>query len=413
MEAPASPLRRRVPSARKASTRLAGIDAARGVALLGMMATHLMPIFGPDRSPTWVGLAFSGRSAALFAVLAGVGLALSTGRQRPPQGGELWAARRGVALRALVIAAVGLMLGGLEVGIAVILVHYGFLFLCTLPFLGLGACALAAWAGGWLLLSPGVAFLLRPFFLAEEPPLRLGHNPGFEDLATPAPLLADLLLTGYYPALQWLSYLLVGLAIGRLDLARTAVRLMLLAGGAAVAVAAWLLGNAAIFDWGGLAALKGSLGVPGYPLESRLRVGLAGVEQSGTAWWLAAAAPHSGTTLDLAHTAGTAAAVVGLFLLLGGLGRSGKAAWLLPLSGAGAMTLTLYTLHVWVVSGFHGKELPAGLTPEGMYLIQAVCAVALGMLFAACRWPGPLEWIAHRAAVLGRLTGRKIRRGRA
>ncbi|OFI36676.1 hypothetical protein BIU82_13030 [Arthrobacter sp. SW1] len=413
MEVPASPLRRRVPSARKASTRLAGIDAARGVALLGMMATHLMPIFGPDRSPTWVGLVFSGRSAALFAVLAGVGLALSSGRQHPPQGGELWAARRGVALRAVVVAVVGLLLGGLEVDIAVILVQYALLFLCTLPFLGLRAPALAAWAGGWMLFSPGVAFLLRPFFLAEEPPLRLGHNPGFEDLGMPGPLLADLLLTGYYPALQWLSYLLLGLAIGRLDLARTAVRLMLLAGGAAMAVAARLLGNAAIFDWGGLAALEASLDSPGFPLESHLRVSLAGIEQSGTLWWLAAAAPHSGTTLDLAHTAGTAAAVVGLCLLLGGVGRSGKAAWLLPLSGAGAMTLTLYTLHVWVVSGFHGKELPAGLTPEGMYLIQALCAVGVGMLFAACRWRGPLEWIAHRATALGRLRSGKIRRGRA
>ena len=71
-----------------ASGRLHGIDAARGLALLGMMATHLLPTFEStaDLTPTWIGLTFSGRAAALFAVLAGVGLALSTGKRKPVQG---------------------------------------------------------------------------------------------------------------------------------------------------------------------------------------------------------------------------------------------------------------------------------------------------------------------------------------
>jgi len=407
MEARAGPARRRVQAARPATTRLAGVDAARGAALLGMMATHLMAIFGPDpaQTPTWVGLVFSGRSAALFAVLAGVGLALSTGRQQPLQGAGLRAARRGVALRAVPIAVVGLFLGGLEVNIAVILVHYAVLFLCVLPFLGFGAKALAAWAGGWVLLSPVLAFALRPWFLSAEPPLRLGHNPAMEDLGTPGTLLADILLTGYYPVLQWLSYLLIGLLLGRLELARTAVRVMVLCIGAAVAATAKLLGNTAILDWGGLQALEDSVGNPAFPLESRLQVSLTGVEQSGSWWWLATAAPHSGTTLDLLHTAGVAAAVVAFFLLLGGLRRPGApetARWLLPLSGPGAMTLTLYALHVWAVSWFHGEELPAGLAPEAIYLLHALVAVAIGVLFALWRRRGPLEWLAHRAAVLGR-----------
>ena len=32
-------------------------------------------------------------------------------------------------------------------------------------------------------------------------------------------MLAELTFTGYYPAVPWLAYLLVGLALGRLDLA--------------------------------------------------------------------------------------------------------------------------------------------------------------------------------------------------
>ena len=240
--------------------RLAGIDAARGLALLAMMATHVLATFesDPQLTPTWIGLAFSGRAAALFAVLAGVGLALSTGKQQPLEGPELWAARRGIALRALVIGAVGLSLGGLEVNIAIILVHYALLFLCVLPFIGLGVKRLIALAALWILAAPVLAYLLRPWLLSADPPLRLGHNPSWEDLATPARLLGDLFLTGYYPVLQWIAYLLVGLVIGRMALSKAAVPFLLLAAGTVVAVISKWLGTVMMEDWGGRQALRGA-----------------------------------------------------------------------------------------------------------------------------------------------------------
>lgn len=389
---------------RQQAGRLRGIDAARGLALLGMMATHLLPTFESNASltPTWIGLTFSGRAAALFAVLAGVGLALSTGRDKPLQGAELSGARRGVALRALVIAAVGLTLGGLEVNVAIILVHYAVLFLCILPFLGLGVKRLCAWAAGWILASPVLAYLLRPWLLAPEPPLKLDHNPNWEDLGTPSRLLADVFFTGYYPVVQWLSYLLVGLAIGRLVLTKALVPVLLLVGGTVLAVAAKTLGTAAMEDWGGRAALEKVLNSPGYPLDSVLQVNLAGLPQEGSWWWLASAAPHSGTPLDLLHTSAVAAAVIGACLLLGRLAEWVDLDLLLPLRGAGAMTLTLYTVHVWVVSGFYLKPLPAGWTEDGMYFAHAAAAVIIGMAFAVLGWRGPLEWAAHAASRVGR-----------
>ena len=171
------------------SSRLTGIDAARGAALLGMMSTHFMPTFGPSPSwePTFVGLVFSGRSAALFAVLAGIGLALGTGKQEPRTGKELWSARGGVAMRALVIAVVGLILGGLDVNVAVILVHYAVLFLCILPFLGLRLKALCFWAAAgccyprcWHIWSgPRCWTPLLPCNWATTPTGRiLGRRPG-------------------------------------------------------------------------------------------------------------------------------------------------------------------------------------------------------------------------------------------
>jgi len=369
-----------------------------------MMATHLLPTFesNAELTPTWVGLMFSGRAAALFAVLAGIGLALSTGKQVPAEGDKLSGARRGVALRAAVIAAVGLTLGGLEVNLAIILVHYAVLFLCVLPFLGLRPKALCAWAAGWIMVSPVFAYLLRPWLLASDPPLRLGHNPSWEDLSTPSALLGDLFFTGYYPVFQWLAYLLVGLLIGRLPLTKAVVPWLLVAGGSALAVLAKSVGVAAMEDWGGRAALEDILNAPGYPLDSVLQVNLTGVQQEGSWWWLAAAAPHSATTLDLAHTSGVAAAVVGGCLLLGRLADWLDLDLLLPLRGAGAMTLTLYTLHVWVAAGFYLKPLPAGWTEEGMYFAHAATAIIVGTVFVLLRWRGPLEWAGHGANQLGR-----------
>ncbi|MDQ0676494.1 putative membrane protein/putative membrane protein YhdT [Pseudarthrobacter siccitolerans] len=389
---------------RSLPARLYGIDAARGLALVGMMATHLLPTFEANASltPTWVGLVFSGRAAALFAVLAGVGLALSTGKHKPLAGRELSGARRGVALRALVIAAVGLSLGGLEVNVAIILVHYAVLFLCILPFLGLRLKALCAWAAGWILVSPVLAYLLRPWLLAANPPLKLGHNPSWEDLSTPGRLLADVFFTGYYPVFQWLSYLLVGLVVGRLMLNKALVPWTLLIGGTTAAVLAKALGTAAMEDWGGRAALEKVLNSPGYPLGSVLQVNLTGIPQEGSWWWLASAAPHSATTLDLLHTSAVAAAVIGAFLLLGRLAEWVALDLLLPLRGAGAMTLTLYSVHVWVVSAFYLKPLPAGWTEEAMYFAQAASAVIVGMVFVLLKWRGPLEWVGHAANQVGR-----------
>jgi hypothetical protein len=238
--------------------------------------------------------------------------------------------------------------------------------------------------------------------MASNPPLHLGHNPSWEDLSTPFPLLGDLFLTGYYPAFQWLAYLLVGLVIGRLALTKAMTPVLLLTLGTAVAALAKALGTAAMESWGGRAALEEVLNAPGYPLHSVLQVNLTGIWQEGSWWWLASAAPHSATSLDLAHTSGVAAAVVGACLLLGRLADWVDLDLLLPLRGAGAMTLTLYSAHVWVVSGFYLKPLPAGWTEDGMYFAHAATAIVVGMVFVLLKWRGPLEWLGHAANQLGR-----------
>ena len=379
--------------------RLEGIDMARGAALLAMMTTHIMPIFeqaggSGEWSATWVGTVFSGRAAALFAVLAGVSLTL----------GRVPAARNrlGLGLRAAVIAAVGLTLGLVEVNVAVILVHYAALFLCALAVVGLSRRAVGLLAVAWLLLSPIVAFLLRPALLGAVPPLRLGHNPVWADLLTPLSLLADLTVTGIYPILQWFAYLLVGLWIGRAQLARAATQVWLLVGGAAVAAAAKAAAWALLIPLGGINALLATEEARRWPLRAMLEGNLTGVDQVGTVWWLATAAPHSGTPLDLIHSSGTAAAVIGACLLVARVRIVARTGILAPLAGAGAMTLTLYTAHVWALDWSHRGGTP-GLTPEMLLTVHIVAALAVGLFVRANGWRGPLEAIAHGATRLGTL----------
>ena len=181
--------------------RLVGIDVARGLALLAMMAVHVVPATTGGRlDPLHV--AFGGRASALFAVLAGVSLALVAGRERPPVGPDRWADVRGLLARAGVVAFVGMTLGSISTSIAVILVNYAALFVVATAFLGLRARVLWPLAGAWLLLAPVASHLLR-----QHLPPGPGAVPSWLGLLDPVAFGTELLVTGYYPVLTWTGYL--------------------------------------------------------------------------------------------------------------------------------------------------------------------------------------------------------------
>jgi hypothetical protein len=73
------------------------------------------------------------------------------------------------------------------------------------------------------------------------------------------------------------------------------------------------------------------------------------------------------------------------------------------------MTLTLYTVHVWVVASFHLKPLPEGWTEDGMYFAHAALAVLIGMAFVTLKRRGPLEWLGHAANQVGRQEPDRVR----
>jgi uncharacterized membrane protein YeiB len=141
--------------------RLSGVDAARGIALLGMMSVHIVPAVDETGRTSTAFLVASGRASALFAVLAGVGLALTTGGPHPHRDRRLLATRSGLIARASLLALLGLTLGAVDTPVAIILVYYALMFVCALPFLSLGARALAPLAVGWALLAPALSHMVR------------------------------------------------------------------------------------------------------------------------------------------------------------------------------------------------------------------------------------------------------------
>jgi uncharacterized membrane protein len=376
--------------------RLTGPDAARGLALIGMIAVHVTPSGRPGDPVPFADAVAGGRASALFAVLAGCGLALSTGGPTPWRGRRLSRARRAVAARAGVVAAVGLTIGLLPTPAAIILVYYGVLVLVALPVLGWGPRPLAAAATACAAATPVVSHLLRRGSVRGP-----GANLGWGDAVTdPVGLLRTVTLDGYYPVLTWSTYLLAGLAVGRLPLTSARVAGRLLAGGLAAAAAGLLAGAWSVVAAGGPAALGRGTGWSAAEVTHRLATSSYGTSPAQSWWWLGTAGRHSGTGPDLVHTTGSALAVLGACLLVAtawGRVPAGRRA-LAPLVAVGSMTLTLYSLHVMLLGATADWTALASLPPGLVVVGHVALALGIAALSGAPGRRGPLEALAAAAS---------------
>ena len=382
---------------RRQSARLVGIDAARGIALIGMMSVHNIDPENDDGSRTLAWALSDGKSAALFALLAGVGVAFASGGRRRPHGRAWLANSASLVVRAVLIGSVGLLLGLVVPRdlAAVILPYYALLFVLAIPLLTLSIRSLLAVAAVVAVAMPIVSHLLR-----DELPLADMTNPTFGDLVDdPLQVLVRLSLTGVYPALAWTAYLCVGLAVGRSLLTSRRTLLIVTASGLGLIVLSVAVSRALLDLFGGRAELSAVAlrSMLSSHFDDVLTFGPDGVTPTDTWWWLATMAPHSTTPLDLVYTIGVGLTVLGVCLVIG---RTTEAP-LRPLAAAGSMTLTLYSLHLLMLSA---PFLPGGVSG---FLIQTAVVVAFGLLWSRNHDRGPLEDVvarltgATRRAVLG------------
>ena len=379
-------------SRRRNWLRLHGVDAARAIAVLGMVMVH----FGPNPRPeTFLGDLYGvshGRASVLFALLAGVGVTLLVGgrsRGGLTTRGPTLLARGRLIFRGALLLPLGLWLQQLDHGAYVILQYYAVYFL----FAALVLTFPDRWllAGGAAMLVGGPLVYLWGATMAPE---WFTGNPA--SLDDPAGKIArDLLLAGKYPLVTWAAPLLFGMWIGRRSLATPAVRWWMLVLGLAVAVAAALAA-------GGLTA------APSGPLEDPRELWFAALLNDE---------PHSQMPLWMLGSIGSACAVLGGMLLLAD--RLPRATW--PLVATGQLALTVYVGHLLLLDAFR-ELLKHDTVPEAFLTVGAfmLLAATVCTLWRALLPRGPLEavlaapwWVVERLVqpvVRYLATGRDVRR---
>ncbi|GHS89009.1 hypothetical protein AGMMS50218_14230 [Actinomycetota bacterium] len=330
--------------------RIPGVDVARGLAVLGMMTAHVAPGSAQDPWPRSLVQVADGRPAAMFVLLSGVSVALMSGGARPVDGVRRVQVRTRLLVRAALVLAIGVALVVLGTPVAVILPTYAVFFALATAFLG--------WTPRRLLALAGAVALVGPLVLSALTTRR-------QTDPWPGTAWTDLLVGPYYPAAVWTAYVLVGLAVGRLDLRSTRTRVTMLAVGAACAVlghgASWLL----------------------------LRIV---APTDGRTHELLTSAPHSSSTFEVVANTGVAVGV--LALCLAAADAAPRA--LGPLAATGALALTAYSAHV-VVIWLLGPEVVWAPT-TGTWLGFLGVTVVLCTLWRSLWGRGPLEQLLHRVS---------------
>jgi len=336
--------------------RVVGLDVARALAVFGMLGAHL-GVVAPDvaASPsTWSGVV-NGRPSILFAVLAGISVALLSGRTAPVTGDDLVRARVRILVRAAWVFAIGGALEALGTDIDVILGVYAVLFVLALPFLRWSPRRLLLAAGLLAVVTPPADLVLTQFVVATG-----AYDTPFVSLA----------VTGAYPALIWWTFLLVGLAVGRCDLTSAPVRTRLVTAGAGLAVVG--------YGGGWLSTQWWATGQPqAWPVEATAR------PETSEPVLLTGAFPHTGTTFEIVGSVGVALVVIAVCLVV----ADRLPRMVFPLAAVGSMALTTYAGGIVAVA-ITGTFDYTTNRPWLVYVLSTTVAATLWRLFLG---RGPLE----------------------
>lgn len=199
-----------------------GYDVARALALLGMVLVNFRGIFDAYRegmpSLLWLADRLEGKAGALFVLLAGVSISLRTRAVVDDDDDRI--ERRALLERAAILIGMGLLL--MHLWEWDILHFHGVYLMLAIPLVRARSASLwaLAFASIWiaLVLEYELTWTIRP------------------SLATFGGALRHLLYNGLYPVFPWMAFVLVGMAVGRLDLGDSRVRRRALLIAIAVAV---------------------------------------------------------------------------------------------------------------------------------------------------------------------------------
>ncbi len=353
--------------------RVIGYDVARALALFGMVVVNFKIVMGLDAGGGHplldLAALLEGRAAALFVVLAGIGVSLASRSARERgDAASLSNTRTALLKRASFLFVVGLLYTPLWP--ADILHFYGLYI--TVGVLLLAAPTRRLWLAAGLFTAMFVVLVLV-----------LDYERGwdwdtlaYEGLWTPLGMVRHLLFNGFHPVFPWTAFLLVGMALGRLDLSVRSVR-------------------ARVFAWG-LAAVVVAEGASAL-LVSGLSAG-ASVSDREIIEALFGTAPMPPMPLYVVAGAGGAAVMVALCVALTSRYEDSRL-WkvLVP---TGQLALTLYVAHVVVGMGvlsavgrLEGQSVGFGLGSAATFYLSSV---AFAYVWRRAFERGPLEALMRR-----------------
>lgn len=360
-----------------ADNRIFGYDLARALSLFGMLMINYWVMFEDRNSnPKWL-VAFldiiQGRAAALFVVLAGIGISLlSRQAYLKNDAAAMQTIRHSMLKRALFLFIIGLL--NRILWPADILHFYGVyfaigVFLMTVPNLRLGALAIL----------PITAFFILSF-MSDFDRSWDWEVTSLKDLLNVPGIVCHLFFSGQYPVFPWLAFLITGMWLGRQDVYNRIFRRRCLLVGLAVFV------SAEAVSW------------MAFRISDQRLFGLDVVD---TLPWIGIIDPWEPMPLFVFSAIGTSLCLIIFSIILAERFKDNP--WLLAFSAIGQLTLTLYVAHILLGWIFLQVMESFGWHTYLFTLWGSLLFYMIGMLFAY-QWKnkhkrGPLEWAMRRFAL--------------
>ena len=208
------------------SNRLNGLDLARYVAFVGMVIVNFNVVMGAEDDMGLTGCftkLLSGRAAATFVVLAGIGLGLASLREQDQL----------ITLtfkRAAFLFIVGLL--NMVIFVGDILHYYAIYFLIGIFSLSLSSRKLFC-----LIISLNITFTIMILTLNYDAGWNW-NNETYSGFWTLTGFVRNLFFNGWHPTIPWVGFFLFGIILSRISLGKKATQIKLIVGGTAAYVTA-------------------------------------------------------------------------------------------------------------------------------------------------------------------------------